>query len=439
MSLEERNDVAAAVASGGANGRTRHDTLVTHGRCGDVDSGRFSLNSDATTKSSTTIAAAAAAAAVCITETSRASRQPTLVAKMSNSNSDDTASVDSYETCGEMESAMFNGHTRGNNMSSSSSSSSQDDGATWTHERTVTTPALAVATRTTDDEMAAGGKSEQMSLSSSPSSSSSSSSSSSGDRMQHFSDADDDLPATFNNRVSIASDNTHSDTHTHKTTTTTTTTTTRRVKQASATQTTTTTTTTTTTSERPMYTSPVSELFEGNIISQVSCLECLNLSTTTESFQHLSLPIPSKDYVQSLHHNHNHHQRTQAAAQHTNATSSSQAQQVAASTTSGSGGGGWLWWMMDYVKSYVWTSHIKLSECLVAFFSDDDLKGDNKYSCEKCKKLTNGVKCSKILNLPEVTTTTTTTKNKNNSHFSKCICATTNPLDADYSAQALSP
>jgi len=39
---------------------------------------------------------------------------------------------------------------------------------------------------------------------------------------------------------------------------------------------------------------------------------------------------------------------------------------------------------------------------LAAFFSADELKGDNMYSCEKCNKLRNGVKYSKVLELPEV-------------------------------------
>jgi ubiquitin carboxyl-terminal hydrolase 20/33 len=62
---------------------------------------------------------------------------------------------------------------------------------------------------------------------------------------------------------------------------------------------------------------------------------------------------------------------------------------------------GWLSWMMDLMKGFIWSQTIKLTECLTAFFSDDDLKGDNMYSCEKCKKLTNGVKYSKLLDLPE--------------------------------------
>ena len=36
--------------------------------------------------------------------------------------------------------------------------------------------------------------------------------------------------------------------------------------------------------------------------------------------------------------------------------------------------------------SWFWGPVITLQDCLGAFFSADDLKGDNMYSCEKCKK-----------------------------------------------------
>ncbi len=37
-----------------------------------------------------------------------------------------------------------------------------------------------------------------------------------------------------------------------------------------------------------------------------------------------------------------------------------------------------------------------LQDCLGLFFSEDELKGDNMYSCEKCKKLRNGLKFSEV-------------------------------------------
>lgn len=53
-------------------------------------------------------------------------------------------------------------------------------------------------------------------------------------------------------------------------------------------------------------------------------------------------------------------------------------------------------------RSFFWGPSIRLEDCLTIYFSEADLKGDNMYSCDKCKKLREGVKYSKILKLPEV-------------------------------------
>lgn len=150
--------------------------------------------------------------------------------------------------------------------------------------------------------------------------------------------------------------------------------------------------------EKPIFTSIVSELFDGKIISQVQCLECNHLSTTTETFQHLSLPIPSKEYLQALHNK----IITNQSSRSSNINGDSISGGNSTNNTQTVPYQSWLSWMMSFMKSYIYSANIELSECLTAFFSDDDLKGDNMYSCEKCKKLTNGVKYSKILNLPEV-------------------------------------
>lgn len=142
-------------------------------------------------------------------------------------------------------------------------------------------------------------------------------------------------------------------------------------------------------SARTAYTSIVSELFEGSLISQVECLECGHISTTTESFLHLSLPIPSREYLQALH--------ARLANKHAYMHQSSSSAQLSDSSSSSSSSSsppvavaqqqqGWLGWLVDTMKSLVWSQTIKLADCLTAFFSDDDLKDDNMYSCDKCKK-----------------------------------------------------
>lgn len=133
----------------------------------------------------------------------------------------------------------------------------------------------------------------------------------------------------------------------------------------------------------PVYSSIVSDLFNGKIISQVQCLECLYLSATTETFQHLSLPIPSKEYIQALH---NKIINKQSQLSSLSSSSSSSSINESNSIESSAHYQGWFSWIVDVMRGYIWNSNIKLSECLTAFFSDDDLKGDNMYSCEKCKK-----------------------------------------------------
>ncbi|KAL8625769.1 hypothetical protein ACOMHN_012361 [Nucella lapillus] len=141
------------------------------------------------------------------------------------------------------------------------------------------------------------------------------------------------------------------------------------------------------------YESVISHIFDGKILSSVQCLYCERVSTTKETFQDLSLPIPSKDYLQVLHSGH-------------------------PSMASGAGGamGGpragacgdqlgsqsWFTWVFSWMKSFFVGPTITLWDCLSAFFSADELKGDNMYSCEQCKKLRNGLKYSKVLELPEV-------------------------------------
>ncbi|OCT57913.1 hypothetical protein XELAEV_18002785mg [Xenopus laevis] len=141
------------------------------------------------------------------------------------------------------------------------------------------------------------------------------------------------------------------------------------------------------------YRSVISDIFDGSILSLVQCLTCDRVSTTIETFQDLSLPIPGKEDLAKLHST--IHQSTVIKA---GTCGDSYAAQ------------GWLAFVMDYIRRFVvscipswfWGPMITLEDCLAAFFAADELKGDNMYSCERCKKLRNGVKYCKVLRLPEV-------------------------------------
>jgi ubiquitin carboxyl-terminal hydrolase 20/33 len=62
----------------------------------------------------------------------------------------------------------------------------------------------------------------------------------------------------------------------------------------------------------------------------------------------------------------------------------------------------WISWVWDWFKSFFVGPVPTLEDCFSAFFSSDELKGKNMYSCEKCKKLRNGVKRCSLFELPEV-------------------------------------
>lgn len=53
-------------------------------------------------------------------------------------------------------------------------------------------------------------------------------------------------------------------------------------------------------------------------------------------------------------------------------------------------------------QSNLWGPTITLSDCLDAFFSTDELKDNNMYSCEKCKKLRNGIKYTHLVKSPDI-------------------------------------
>ncbi|KAM9686098.1 ubiquitin carboxyl-terminal hydrolase 33 isoform 1-T15 [Trichechus inunguis] len=141
------------------------------------------------------------------------------------------------------------------------------------------------------------------------------------------------------------------------------------------------------------YRSVISDIFDGTIISSVQCLTCDRVSVTLETFQDLSLPIPGKEDLAKLH-------------------SSSHPTSIIKAGSCGEAYApqGWIAFFMEYVKRFVvscvpswfWGPIVTLQDCLAAFFARDELKGDNMYSCEKCKKLRNGVKFCKVQKFPEI-------------------------------------
>uniref|UniRef100_A0A182P763 ubiquitinyl hydrolase 1 n=1 Tax=Anopheles epiroticus TaxID=199890 RepID=A0A182P763_9DIPT len=184
--------------------------------------------------------------------------------------------------------------------------------------------------------------------------------------------------------------------------------------------------------EKPPQRSIISDIFDGKLLSSVQCLTCDRVSTREETFQDLSLPIPGKDHLAVLHQT----QGLGGSSGSVSGVSPVSIGNVSGSASSGSGmgagpsgassggstsssgitcsdavypvnGDSWLWWFWNlpfwsWVRSWFWGPAVTLHDCMAAFFSADELKGDNMYSCERCNKLRNGVKYSRVLALPEM-------------------------------------
>ncbi|KAI4810092.1 hypothetical protein KUCAC02_018942, partial [Chaenocephalus aceratus] len=125
--------------------------------------------------------------------------------------------------------------------------------------------------------------------------------------------------------------------------------------------------------------------FDGTIVSSVQCTPAIGCLVTLENFQDISLPIPGKEDLAKLH-----------SATHQTALVK------AGSCGEAYAPQGWVSFVMEYIKSWFWGPVVTLQDCLAAFFARDERKGDNMYSCEKCKKLRNGVKFCKMQSLPEI-------------------------------------
>lgn len=148
-----------------------------------------------------------------------------------------------------------------------------------------------------------------------------------------------------------------------------------------------------------IHRSIISDIFDGKLLSSVQCLTCDRVSTREETFQDLSLPIPGRDYLTMLHQSQNPigmpslNPVGNAGTAQSGQTCTDVVYQVQDS---------WMWWLWNWFRSFFYGPAVTLHDCMNAFFSADELKGDNMYSCEKCNKLRNGVKFSRVLALPEM-------------------------------------
>lgn len=153
-----------------------------------------------------------------------------------------------------------------------------------------------------------------------------------------------------------------------------------------------------------IHRSIISDIFDGKLLSSVQCLTCDRVSTREETFQDLSLPIPGRDYLTMLHQSQNPIGMPMMMMNPLGSTGSNSGLSSSQSCTDVAYQvqDTWMWWLWNWFRSWFYGPAVTLHDCMNALFSADELKGDNMYSCEKCNKLRNGVKFSRVLALPEM-------------------------------------
>uniref|UniRef100_A0A671QWD1 Ubiquitin carboxyl-terminal hydrolase n=1 Tax=Sinocyclocheilus anshuiensis TaxID=1608454 RepID=A0A671QWD1_9TELE len=129
------------------------------------------------------------------------------------------------------------------------------------------------------------------------------------------------------------------------------------------------------------FRSVISDIFDGSILSLVQCLTCDRVSTTVETFQDLSLPIPGKEDLAKLH------------------SSIHQSAPVKAGVcTDGYAAQGWISYIMESIRSWFWGPMVMLEDCL----ADIMFVISESHLIYLFPRLRNGVKYCKVLRVPEI-------------------------------------
>lgn len=115
----------------------------------------------------------------------------------------------------------------------------------------------------------------------------------------------------------------------------------------------------------------ISDIFDGKLLSSVQCLTCDRVSTREETFQDLSLPIPGRDHLSALH------QAQNPPPLNINLTNGGAG---SACTNVVQYQDNWVWWFFVWLKSWFWGPAVSLHDCMGAFFSADELKGESPES-----------------------------------------------------------
>ncbi|CAD6189141.1 unnamed protein product [Caenorhabditis auriculariae] len=123
--------------------------------------------------------------------------------------------------------------------------------------------------------------------------------------------------------------------------------------------------------------SVVTDVFEGSMTNQVRCSDCGSLSKVKESFQDLSLSIPTREDLTKI---------------------------LKPSSK--------LIEKLERLHNYIYTKlsnndaemnvPVSLEQCFDLFFAPASLTGENQYKCDNCKKLCDAVRSCFVTDLPNV-------------------------------------
>ncbi|XP_075678522.1 uncharacterized protein LOC113796719 [Dermatophagoides pteronyssinus] len=172
------------------------------------------------------------------------------------------------------------------------------------------------------------------------------------------------------------------------------------------------------------YRSIVSDLFAGELENTIRCANCGHTSTLIETFLNLSIPITAIDRaIQSKiqnsmvfpnmrlnvpsFNNQQQQQQSSSSSSSSSTTSLSTDQSLIERSLNYASETvryyyDYLWNWFDWFMSFLSNPSVDLIDCLETFFNPELLENENRYHCDNCKQLCNGIKCIRIKRLPEI-------------------------------------
>jgi ubiquitin C-terminal hydrolase len=126
----------------------------------------------------------------------------------------------------------------------------------------------------------------------------------------------------------------------------------------------------------PRRQSVVADVFQGMLLSEVTCSRCGNVSRKRDPFFDLSVEIPDESHIRRAESERGQHVRADAP------------------------GRGLLGMMTDFVR--LTSPPVTLATCLHAFCTSERLGDRDRYQCERCKQRVDAKKLLSVLQLPEI-------------------------------------